>query len=231
MKVISVVNTKGGSGKSTIACNIAAIAASEGKKVILIDADGKQQSSMIFHTFRTNYNEKLENEENKLAEYTAVSIPNNTIFKSIPSFNDFDLVVIDAGAGDNAIVRSAISASAYGILVIPCQPSPYDLNGTMDTLNLLEEARAMMDIKAFLVLNMIFTNKRVNILKDVEESINELIESYDVEIIEPGLTNYLAYKNSVMNGMSVVEFDAKGKAAINMMDFYNKIMKHLETEG
>lgn len=231
MKVISVVNTKGGSGKSTIACNIAAIAAAEGKKVILIDADGKQQSSMIFHTFRTNYNESQENPDNKLAEYTAVSIPNNTIFKSIPSFSDFDLVVIDAGAGDNAIVRSAISASAYGILVIPCQPSPYDLNGTMDTLNLLEEARAMMDIKAFLVLNMIFTNKRVNILKDVEESIDELVKGYNVELIEPGLTNYLAYKNSVMNGMSVVEFDQKGKAAVNMMDFYNKIMEKLEEEG
>ena len=230
MKVISVVNTKGGSGKSTIACNIAAIAAAEGKKVILIDADPKQQSSMIFHTFRTNYNEKLAEGVAKLPEFTAVSIPNNTIFKSITSFSDFDLVVIDAGAGDNAVVRSAISASAYGILIVPCQPSPYDLNGTMDTLNLLEEARAMMDIDAFLVLNMIFTNKRVNILKDVEESIKELVEGFNVNIIEPGLTNYLAYKNSVMNGMSVVEFDPKGKAAANMMEFYNKIMNYLEEE-
>ena len=230
MKVISVVNTKGGSGKSTIACNIAAIAAAEGKKVILIDADPKQQSSMIFHSFRTNYNEKLAEGVAKLPEFTAVSIPYNTIFKSITSFSDFDLVVIDAGAGDNAIVRSAISASAYGVLIIPCQPSPYDINGTMDTLNLLEEARAMMDIDAFLILNMIFTNKRVNILKDVEQSIKELVEGYDVNIIEPGLTNYLAYKNSVMNGMSVVEFDPKGKAAANMMEFYNKIMNYLEEE-
>lgn len=230
MKVISVVNTKGGSGKSTIACNIAAIAAAEGKKVILIDADPKQQSSMIFHSFRTNYNENLAEGVAKLPEFTAVSIPNNTIFKSITSFSDFDLVVIDAGAGDNAIVRSAISASAYGVLIIPCQPSPYDINGTMDTLNLLEEARAMMDIDAFLILNMIFTNKRVNILKDVEQSIKELVEGYNVNIIEPGLTNYLAYKNSVMNGMSVVEFDPKGKAAANMIEFYNKIMNYLEEE-
>lgn len=230
MKVISVVNTKGGSGKSTIACNIAAIAAAEGRKVILIDADPKQQSSMIFHSFRTNYNENLAEGVAKLPEFTAVSIPNNTIFKSITSFSDFDLVVIDAGAGDNAIVRSAISASAYGVLIIPCQPSPYDINGTMDTLNLLEEARAMMDIDAFLILNMIFTNKRVNILKDVEQSIKELVEGYNVNIIEPGLTNYLAYKNSVMNGMSVVEFDPKGKAAANMIEFYNKIMNYLEEE-
>ena len=54
MKVISVVNTKGGTGKSTIAVNIASVLAGKGKKIMLFDMDEKQKSSMDFCRIRAN---------------------------------------------------------------------------------------------------------------------------------------------------------------------------------
>jgi chromosome partitioning protein len=51
MKTISIMNQKGGSGKTTAAQHLAVVQASNGKKVLFIDTD-KQQSGIKF--FRKN---------------------------------------------------------------------------------------------------------------------------------------------------------------------------------
>ena len=55
MKVISVVNVKGGAGKTTIATNVGTALASEGKKVMLVDTDNKQESALAFSQIRHKF--------------------------------------------------------------------------------------------------------------------------------------------------------------------------------
>ena len=74
MKVISIVNTKGGAGKSTIAVNLATALAQEGYKVVLLDTDKKQESSLSFAQIR--------NTDKRLADIAAFAA-NKSIAKDI----------------------------------------------------------------------------------------------------------------------------------------------------
>lgn len=48
MRVISIANFKGGTGKTATACNLAALLAREGRRVLLIDADAQHNSTDFF---------------------------------------------------------------------------------------------------------------------------------------------------------------------------------------
>lgn len=200
MQVISVVNTKGGAGKSTIATNIVTRLAQENKKVLLIDTDKKQESAIAFAQIR--------NENKALADIAVISVPVPSLFKDIRNYANFDYVVIDAGAGDNELVRSAILCSSYGMLLIPVQPAAYDLWATEDTLKLLDSCRNMLPgfDKNYLVMNRMATNDRIKIMGDMRSSIAELCQQYDVSVLSTELHDRIAYKEAICYGMNVVEY-------------------------
>lgn len=82
--IISVLNQKGGVGKTTLSSNIAAQLASEGHRILLIDAD-PQGSSLDWSAAR---------EADSLV--TVVGLPRATLHKEIGKFsNDYDHIIID----------------------------------------------------------------------------------------------------------------------------------------
>ncbi len=210
MKVITVGNSKGGVGKSTIACNLAVEAAKAGMKVLVIDAD-VQQSSIDFRASRAD--------RDSLPQFHAVSITKATIHKDVQSFAEFDLVIIDAGGRDTGVFRSAILAS--DILLVPVLPSQYDIWATQGTVDTLAEAKAFKDIKAYFIINQVIPNTTV-----AKEALQAL-EEFQLPMMSTQIHARVAFKQSVSEGKGVTEYESTGKAAQEIAGLFEEVRRCL----
>lgn len=202
MKVIVVANQKGGVGKSTIACNLAVNFAVQKKNVLLIDTD-IQESSISFRSMRQSDDIK------------SISIKTPTIHKDIGSFKNFDVVIVDAGGRDDAAFRSAILSASFGILIVPTLPSVYDLWATEDTLKIIQDARVYQDIKAYILINQVI---KANIVRDTEEALVELVEKYNLDLLQTSIVSRVVYRNCIKEGKGVIEmFDKKAKEEMEQL--------------
>lgn len=205
MKVISVVNTKGGAGKSTIAINLAIELANLGKKVVIFDTDGNQQSSF------TTIEER--NENSKLSAVSVIPIPSASIYRDVQKYDSFDYVIIDAGAGDTRIVRAVIASAHFGILLIPVKASALDIWGTEDTLNLVRDCRETgIELpNVYMVYNQMPVTRNSRIIREVKEPVEQLCEKYEVKTLSNYIHDRIVFKESTATGMSASEYSAKIK--------------------
>src|SRR4028119_568969 len=112
--IIGVLNQKGGVGKTTTAVNMAATLAPQRHRVLLVDAD-PQGSSLAWSSAR---------EAPPL--FSVVGMAKPTLHREMPDIaQDYDAVFIDGAPRVNDLGRAAILAS--DIVIIPVQPSPYDV--------------------------------------------------------------------------------------------------------
>src|SRR3954468_14700245 len=128
--IVSFLNQKGGVGKTTLAVHTAAAFAMRGRKVLLIDAD-PQHSALDWAAAR---------EESKHEPlFTTVGLPTPTIHKEITRLGEpYDVVVIDGPPRVTDLARSAIMAS--DLVLVPVQPSPYDVWACHEVVSLLKDA-------------------------------------------------------------------------------------------
>ncbi|MDE0878526.1 MAG: AAA family ATPase, partial [Sphingomonas bacterium] len=139
--IVGVLNQKGGVGKTTLSVNIAASFARLGGRVLLIDAD-PQGSSLDWAAAR---------QEAPL--FSVVGLPRATIHKEMDEIGKgYDHVVIDGPPRVTELARSAIMAS--DVILIPVQPSPYDIWAADEVVKLITEARVYREgLKAAFVVN------------------------------------------------------------------------------
>lgn len=200
--IITFGATKGGVGKSTISCNFAVAAAADGKSVLLVDAD-TQPSSITFRALRES------------DDLQAIQITTPTLHKDLAQFGH-DVKVIDAGGRDTKTFRSAIMAA--DILVIPCLPSSVDFWAAEDVLEVLAEARAFKEIRAYFVLNQVIPNTKIS--TEIVEAMAEL--AADARLLESSLCARIVYKNAFAEGKGVIEKnDPKASAEVSAL--YNEI--------
>jgi len=188
-KVVAILNQKGGVGKTTLAVHIATALARKGRKVLLLDSD-PQGSSLDWAAAR--HGEPL---------FPVVGLPKSSIHKELPSLaKDYDVVVIDGPPRVYDVARSAIMASS--LVLVPVQPSPYDVWAAKDIIDLLNEAGVYKPAlqKAF-VINRKIVNTAIG--RDVAEALSE----YPIPVLKTAVCQRVAFAESATQGLTVYELD------------------------
>ena len=198
MKVIAVLNQKGGSGKTTIATQLARGLQLQGHSVLLVDSD-QQGSARDW---------RAVDEDNPVP---VIGLDRPTFDKDLKSVSDKDYVVIDGSPQATNLALSAIKAADF--VLIPVQPSPYDVWATNDLVELVKQRIEMTDgkLKAAFVVSRAIQN--TNIGKEVASVLTE----YGLPVLDARIMQRVSYPNSAALGKTVFETESKNSNAVQEM--------------
>ena len=193
--IISLLNQKGGVGKTTLSVNIAAGLAAKGARVLLLDVD-PQGSSLDWAAAR-------EGE----SSFPVLGLPRATLHKEIGKFTrDYDYIIIDGPPRVTDLARSAIMAA--DLVLIPVQPSPYDVWAAQEVVSLIHEAKVYKEsLKSAFVINRKIVNTAIG------RDVGEALAAYPVPALAASVTQRVVFAEAVARGQAVHEIDAEGPAA------------------
>lgn len=192
MNVVSIVGQKGGSGKSTVAANIAAGLHRRGLRVLIVDADPQRT---LFDWSRARP------ETTDLPEVTTAATAKDVqgILKTAKG-DKFDIVVIDCPGRAAALSGSVIGLSDVALLVI--QPSAPDIWAAAETVGQVHAARkAGQNVQAAFLVNRVQPNTRIA----AEFAKGEWNEHQDISVMQSTLGNRTAFALAFAEGVSVYE--------------------------
>lgn len=149
---LSVVNLKGGTGKTTSAVFLAASLAERGK-TLLVDAD-PQQSALSWAATAEEAGEGFE--------FTVAGLAVRDVHKQLIKLGaDYEHVVIDTPPGEIPIVRSALMGSDAAVLALA--PGAMDLDRMRPTLELVAEIEPLNDLSCYVLLTRVMRITREGI--------------------------------------------------------------------
>lgn len=207
--IVTIGNTKGGVGKTTIAVNLAIARALSGREVWLIDGD-RQGTAQTAISIRA--------EAGHSPGIACATYPDGPTLRAQvqQQAGKFDDVLIDAGGRDSTALRAALVLS--DVLLVPFQPRSYDVWALNDIAALVDEARSVRDgLRAFAVLNCADPGEHST---DNAEAAAAVADVPQFAYLRTALRRRKAFSNAAGAGLSVLEIkpqDAKASAELNAL--------------
>lgn len=168
--VISFINLKGGTGKSTSAVMMSTCLARAGE-TLLVDMES--------HGTASSWHEEAEG-----LPFNSVEIPSEDITDHIDILRaDYQHIVIDTPAVVRSMARAAVTVS--DVVIIPIKPSIVDIDRLQENLDVIAEANHQGSLYALITQQ----RKRTRNAQEMPEA----LQSLDVDVFKTGIPMREAY--------------------------------------
>jgi len=214
--IIVLGGIKGGSGKTTLATNLAQLKAFHGYKVLLVDAD-EQQSAWDWAQQRDQAGLGLNNLRCDNCAIVTVCMTGKSVYSNLIKMKaDYDDIIVDTGGRDTTSQRAALCAADK--LLMPFKPSSIDIWTVGGIGRMLHEC-TNYNLKSFAIINQADFKG-----KDNDEALKAL-QSYDqITCLDCHIGNRKAFRNAAADGKGVFEIQPVDQKACNeIRDLYERI--------
>lgn len=195
---------KGGSGKTTVATNLAVIRAAQDSDVLLIDADDQETA--------TDFTAQRSEQRNGEAGYTCIKLSGQNVRNQTLRLKEkYQDIIIDTGGRDTSSQRAALSVA--DVLLVPFVPRSFDVWTLEKVSDLVAEMRqANPTLKAFTFINRADPRGHDN-----DEAAEVLKEAGELQFIATPLGSRKAFGNAAAGGLAVTELRPEDEKATEEM--------------
>jgi chromosome partitioning protein len=209
MTVIAVCNQKGGSGKTTIAINLASAFANDGLGVLLLDLD-LQGSAVDWSSIRPAM----------ASPFDVRGIDRPQLLRQARALRgEYDVVVIDCPPQYADTSSAAVRVADF--VLVPVQPSPFDVWASDAITGLVrtrQEATGGAPLAACVISRAISNTS-------LQRSIGAALEGCGLPVLRAGTTQRVAYATTAARGMTV--FDGRRTIARQEMEAIRDEVKEM----